>query len=145
MSDIAIPDSEVQIDQAPVNPSLHSTTEPNLSAKTNMADKVHMGEIPDNEVELDTDKYSSLGQQTIAGLEGIGKGIAGPLAPLLERGLGVKPEDIRGRAEENPITAGVGETAGLGVGLLTGTGEAAVMTKAGEAATELAGLANLGK
>lgn len=91
----------------------------------------------------DSEKYESTGQQIKAGLEGIASGFAGPLAPLIEtKVLGVNPEDIRGREEASPIISGIGKAAGLGAGLLTGTGEAAIMTKAGEAA---AGLAGLGK
>lgn len=90
------------------------------------------------------EQYGGTGQQLKAGLEGVAQGIAGPLAPLAETKLfGVKPEDIRGRAEANPITHGVGEAAGLTGGLLTGTGEAAVMTKAGELAASAAGLGKL--
>lgn len=63
--------------------------------------------------DLKQEKYGSLGQQAIAGVEGAGQGLVGPLAPALERGLGVKPEDIRGRAEANPGTHFGSELAGL--------------------------------
>lgn len=86
-------------------------------------------------------KYGTTGQMIKTGLEGIAKGVAGPLAPLVETGLGIAtPEDIRAREETNPITSGVGQAVGLGAGLLTGTGEAALMTKAGEIAEAAAGL-----
>lgn len=92
------------------------------------------------------EKYGGLGQQAIAGLEGAAHGVAGPLATLAEKHLlGVPEEDILGRQEANPITHGLGQAAGLTAGLMTGTGEAALMTKAGEGAAELAGLANLAK
>lgn len=93
----------------------------------------------DDQETLKEEKYGSLGQQAITGLEGAAQGMLGPIAPAIERGLGVKPEDIRGRQEENPITHGLSEAGGFGVGMLTGTGEAALLTKAGQ------GVANLAK
>jgi hypothetical protein len=89
----------------------------------------------------DSEKYSTTGQQIKAGLEGVAQGIAGPLAPMIEHSLAIPNEDIRGRAEQNPITHGIGEAAGLVGGALTGTGEAALMEGAGKAAAEAAGLA----
>jgi hypothetical protein len=89
----------------------------------------------------DTSKYETPGQIALTAVEGIAEGIAGPLAPLLQTELGQNPDDIRARAALNPITKGVGEAAGLGIGMFTGTGEAAVMSKAGQAITKAAGLA----
>lgn len=94
------------------------------------------------EPELKEEKFGSLGQQAIAGIEGIAGGVLGPIAPAVERGLGVKPEDIRARAEVNPITHTVGELTGLGGSMVAGVGLGSSMVKAGEAA---AGVANLGK
>ncbi len=91
----------------------------------------------------DNAKYQSPGQTIAAGAEAAGRGLLGPVAPYLERVAGVHASDIRERAEAHPIIAGVGETAGLVGGLLTGTGEAALMTKAGEIATHAAGLGEL--
>lgn len=90
--------------------------------------------------DLQQEEYGGTGQQVLAGIEGAGRGVAGPLATLAERAIGVPKEDIQGREEANPITAGVSEAGGLGLGLLTGTGEAAVMTKAGKMAVEAANL-----
>lgn len=113
--------------------------------------------IPDDQFTPSDEKYGSAGQQAIAGLEGLAKGIAGPVATAIETGgkdvqgplrpllkdvsgLGIKPEDIRGREEANPITSGLGELAGFGIGALTGTGEAAVMEAAGKGAAKALGL-----
>lgn len=86
----------------------------------------------------DSEKYGSTGEQVKAGLEGAAQGAVGPLAPLAETKLfGVKPEDIRGRAEANPITHGISEVAGFGASALSGTGIASVLGKAGEAAVGL--------
>lgn len=96
---------------------------------------------PDSFLEdMKQEQYGGLGQQIKAGIEGVGRGLAGPLMPMAERAIGVKPEDMLGREEANPITAGAGEVAGLGAGMLTGTGEAALMGKASEGAAALAGL-----
>lgn len=86
------------------------------------------------------EKYGSPGQQAITALEGIGEGLVGPLAPAAERILGVDPQEILARKEANPWAHGIGQAIGLTGGFLTGTGEAAVMTKAGKLATEAAGL-----
>lgn len=63
--------------------------------------------------ELQQDKYGTLEQQAKAGLEGAAQGLVGPLAPMAEQALGVKSEDILGRAEANPITHYGSEIAGL--------------------------------
>ena len=91
--------------------------------------------------QLDDEKFGSPGQQTIAGLEGAAKGLAGPAATLAEtKVLGIKPEDIRAREEANPITHGVGEAGGFGLGMYFGTGEAALIARAGEGAAHVAQL-----
>lgn len=69
--------------------------------------------IPDSQFVSDEDKYGSTGQQIGAGLEGVARGVAGPLAPAAEEALGVPAEDIRGREKANPITSGLGEGAGF--------------------------------
>lgn len=92
-------------------------------------------------IETSEDAYGGLGQQAITFGEGLLEGAVGPLAPLVERGLGVDPNKIRGRKEENPITQGAGQAVGLGAGILTGTGVGGAMTRAGQIATEAVGLA----
>lgn len=94
--------------------------------------------------ELDQEHYGTTEQMVKTGLEGAARGLAGPLAPMAEKALGVDEEDIKARERVNPITHGIGEAVGLGAGLLTGTGEAGVMLKAGELATQAAGLAEAG-
>lgn len=83
--------------------------------------------------EMKQAQYGTGLQQAKAGLEGVAQGIAGPLAPAAEKALGVKPEDILGREEANPITHLAGEVAGLvGPAALTGgTSAAARFTQAG--------------
>jgi hypothetical protein len=59
-------------------------------------------------------QYGGMGQQAIAGLEGLAQGVSGPLATAFETNvLGVKPEDIRGREEANPGTHIASEVAGF--------------------------------
>lgn len=80
----------------------------------------------------DSEKYSTPGQQAIAGVEGLAKGIAGPLATGFEKHiLDIPAKDIRSRAEANPITHGISETAGLIGSSLYGVGEGALLNKAG--------------
>jgi hypothetical protein len=98
-------------------------------------------EVDDLINEINSEKYGSLGQQAITAVEGAGQGIAGPLAPLIEKKiLGVKEEDILGRQKENPISHGVGEAAGLVGSTLAGTGMGSVMSKAGELGAAAVGL-----
>lgn len=85
-------------------------------------------------------KYDSRGQRALAAVEGAAQGLAGPLATLIERGLGVGPEDIRGRAEAHPGTHGVAEALGFGAGMFTGASEASLVGHAGQAAAKALGL-----
>jgi|SRR5271165_233181 len=118
-----IPDSEFVPDQAPAT----------AQAGTDF--------IPDSQFKSDADTYGTPGQQALAGVEGLARGIAGPLATAAEKyAYRIPEENIRGRQETNPITSAVGETAGLVGGALTGTGEAAALEHIGNAAKEAAGL-----
>lgn len=93
--------------------------------------------------QLEEEKYGTTGQQAIAALEGLAKGVAGPLAPLVEtKVLGVKPEAITAREELHPWTHGLAQTAGLVGSMLTGVGEAGLILKGAEAAV---GATKLGK
>lgn len=88
------------------------------------------------------EKYGTIGQQVKAGLEGIAKGVLGPIPAMVQAipELGVKAEDVKGREEANPITHGLGEATGLIGSTLLGTGLGGAMTKAGKAAEAAAGL-----
>lgn len=58
--------------------------------------------------------YGTTGQQVLAGLEGVGQGVIGPIAPAFEVSTGLTTgKDIRGRAQANPVTHAVGEGAGF--------------------------------
>lgn len=83
-------------------------------------------------------KYAGVGQQALAGLEGVGQGLAGPVATAAELAAGVPREDILGREKAYPGTSGIGETAGLVGGMFTGTGEAHVLGMLGEAGVKAA-------
>ena len=80
-------------------------------------------------------------EQAKAGLEGIAKGIAGPLAPMAEQAMGVSPEAIRARAEVNPATHIAGEIGGLATGLGLGRALGAI----GAGAEAAAGALGIGK
>lgn len=89
------------------------------------------------------EKYGTLGQQVITGLEGAAEAATFGLSTGLETALGVKPEDIQARREENPVARGVGQAAGI-VGsslLIPGGGAAGALAKAGQAGVKAAGLA----
>ena len=100
------------------------------------------GAIPVDQFESQEEHFGTIGEQIKAGLEGVAQGLAGPLAPLAEtKLLGVRPEKIRAREEVNPFISGLAKVVGFGVGAFTGTGEAALLGKAGEAAVGAAKLA----
>lgn len=104
-------------------PSMQTSEEqqvPHDDLPESMGQEVPASDLPTN--------YGSPGQQAIAGLEGAAQGFAGPLATMAEtKFLGVKPEDIAGRAASNPWTHGIGQAAGLGTGFATGAGEAGLI------------------
>lgn len=82
---------------------------------------------------LDTAKYSTPGQQLATGVEGAASAFSFGASTGLERLMGVPAEDIRKRRETNPGAHLAGEVTGIGLGMLTGTGEAALLARAGEA------------
>lgn len=75
--------------------------------------------------ELAQEKYGGVGQQAIAGLEGVARGATLGGSDVLERSVGVPRSSIAGRKEANPWTSGVGDVVG-GAGLLALTGPAAL-------------------
>jgi len=105
-----------------------------------------VSDVPQSQPDFDSlvsdeDKYGSTSQQLATIGEGLAEGVAGPLAPAAEIGLGLTtPEDIRGRAATNPYLKGGSKLAGFAGSMLTGVGEAALLGKAGEA---VVGAANL--
>lgn len=84
-------------------------------------------------------KYGSTGQQLLTGLEGAGEAATFGLSTGAERMAGIKPEDIAGRREENPLSHMVGQGAGLLGSAALGNefGAANILGKAGEAAVGL--------
>lgn len=97
-----------------------------------------------DDLQDDGDKYSGVGQQVKAGLEGVAQGVLGPIATGAERMLGNVPRaDILGRAQANPITHGVGEGIGLVGSSLTGVGEGAIMSDVGHLAQQATGLGDV--
>lgn len=114
--------------------------QPQAQVQPTQADGLSPDFIPAGQFQSDQEYYSSPEQQAKTFVEGAGQGAVGPLAPMAEKAFGVQEEDIRGRAEENPITHGAGEATGLIGTSALGVGEGAVLAKAGEAAAGLAGL-----
>jgi hypothetical protein len=66
-----------------------------------------------DQLEDDADKYGTFSESVKAGLEGLAKGVAGPLATGAERLLGVSPEAMEARARVNPVTSMGAEAVGL--------------------------------
>lgn len=84
-------------------------------------------------------------EQFKAGLEGAAEGVLGPLAPMLETGLGISTKEaINKRAQDFPTTHGLAETGTLAAGLLTGVGEAGLIAKGAGAIAEAANLGKVG-
>jgi len=108
----------------------------------------NIADIDPNDIESEEDHYGSFGQQALTGIEGAAQGFAGPLATGAEKLLskagvpGLSPEEQAARAEANPITSNLSQAVGFGAGAFTGTGEAALLSKVGEAAV---GAARLGE
>lgn len=92
--------------------------------------------------EQQNEKYGSTGQMAITALEGAAQGALGPVAPYVEKHiLNVPAEDIRARAEENPVTNEVGKAAGFIGSMAVPVGQGALIAKVGRGAAEAAGLA----
>src|SRR5271166_366620 len=90
-------------------------------------------------------KFETPGQKALTAAEGVVHGYLGPVATWGENKLaksmpGLSKEERAARAAVNPWLSGGAEAAGFGLGALTGTGEAAVLGKVGEAAEAMAGL-----
>jgi hypothetical protein len=106
--------------------------------------------IPDQQFQSDDDKYGTLPQQALTGLEGVAKGVLGPVATAGEKFLssqgvpGLKPEDQAGRQAANPIVHGGAEAAGFVGSAFTGTGEAALIGELGEGVRAASGLGKEG-
>lgn len=92
--------------------------------------------------EAKAEKYGTPGQMVQAAVEGAAEGVIGPLAPLIQKQLGVKEEDILGRRQENPITFGTGQALGLGGSMILGTGLGSMMAKTGKKAADIVGLSS---
>lgn len=92
-----------------------------------------------------SNKYSTTGQKILTGAEGLAHGFAGPLADLAEtKLLGIPAGEIAGRQAANPGISTGSELAGTGIGLYTGVGEAGLLMKGAEAASELANVSKAG-
>lgn len=92
--------------------------------------------------DMKDDSEGSLGEQAVAGLEGAARGVAGPVAPFVEKHLLLqKPSEMLARKEKYPITSAVGEGIGLAGSAISGVGEGALMEHASEAAAKALNLA----
>lgn len=88
-------------------------------------------------------KYGNTGQQILAGIEKVGKGLIGPGVSGIEKSLynagipGTSPADQAAReaelAAQHPVVSSLAEPIGFIGGDILGTGEAALLGKAGKA------------
>jgi hypothetical protein len=88
--------------------------------------------------EIRKEKYGTTSEKLKTGLEAAAAAATFGLSTGLERIAGVRAKDIQGRREENPMSYGVGQVAGL-VGssmLIPGGGAAGLIERAGVAAAE---------
>lgn len=76
-------------------------------------------------------KFGTTSEQIKTALEGAASASTFGLSTQIQKNLGANPEDILARREENPGSHMLGQMAGLGVGMLTGSGEAAILEKLG--------------
>ena len=80
-------------------------------------------------------QYGTPGQAAIAGIEGAGRGVLGPIFTGAERLAGISPEGIRLRQEANPWVSGLsefGSFAGTTALTLGASAEARAAVEAGE-------------
>lgn len=88
---------------------------------------------------LDSTNYSTPGQKALSYIEGAAKGLAGPLAPMIETALfPTTHQDIAKRQEVNPGTSTAGEVTGLvgGMAVLPGASLPGFIAKAGAGAAK---------
>lgn len=114
-----------------------SARAPESAASTN-----EFGFTPLSEAEAKSDKFGTTGEQLKTAAEGAASAATLGLSTKAETALGVDPEDIRARREENPISHGLGQAAGL-VGsslLVPGGGAAGLMEGAGAGLAKAVGL-----
>ena len=101
----------------------------------------NINQLDPNEIQTQDEHFGTPGQQVITGLEGAAQGVIGPLAPAIERGFGVNPQDINARAEANPLTHAGSEAAGFGASLFVPVlGEASLAGQVGNIGEHAAAL-----
>ena len=86
-------------------------------------------------------KYGTIGQQAITGLESAGEAATFGGSTAIEKSLGVPGQDILARKQANPVFNVVGQVTGLVGSSIFGAGEGAALETVGKAAAEAAGLA----
>ena len=128
--------------EAPSNPS-NDVGEGGMPAQVQPPNQ---GFDPDKYLEPENQaQYGTASQMAKTFGEGVGRGlITQPGMTLAERASGVPAADILGREKANPWTNFAGELTGFVGGALTGSGEAALLEKAGSSLTGYLGASKLG-
>lgn len=153
-----IPNDAPQADDIPVDQFEAAPDQPHLAPpgshpgdipvdqfQAQQPQQLQPGDIPVDQFQTQDQAYGGAGQALKAAAEGAAKGVIGPVAPYLERMAGITAKTQRERAAAHPVASSIGEATGLGASMLTGVGEGALMTHAGELASKATGLADLTK
>jgi hypothetical protein len=131
MDDVAIPEG-FQLEEPVV------TAQP--SGGSSLPTENYNDQIPQG-FELEEEKYGSPSAMLKTAALGASEGAAGPLGTLAAKHVfGMKDQEQQRYREFNPVTHSLSQAVGLGASLLAGTGEGALLAKAGEGAAALAGL-----
>jgi len=135
------PDCEYYASGGDVAPDWDSLPEPQSAApdwgslpKIETAGAPSWDELPSKEASSGDGGWT---EQLKAGAEGAAQGLLGPIAPMLETGLGISTKEaINKRAEDFPLTHGIAEGATFAASMLYGVGEAGLIAKGAGAAAK---------
>lgn len=129
------------VDDSAINPNLHEApliSPDGTMGSAPMADApslIQQGYTQPNSEQLQhlikKADYESTSGQLKTAAEGAAEALTFGLSTGMEKNLGVDPKDIQGRREANPGVHAVGQGVGLLGGMLTGSGEGAILDKLG--------------
>lgn len=111
----------------------------------------NLNDVDPAHIQTPEERFSTPGQQALTIAEGIGQGLAGPVATGAEAALsavgvpGLSPQEQEARAQANPIERYGSEIGAFGASALYGVGEAGLLAKIGHAAEDLSGLSKAQK
>ncbi len=129
--DITVPNQQVA---EPAPPGLDDLVGGTGNSQASEPAPPGLDELTKNELKAQQDPLSGLQ----AGAEGLANSLTGGISGALEGNLypGAK-QDILNRREQHPLATSAGNIAGLTLGAVTGTGEAAALNKVGDVAASI--------